>query len=192
MTRAIILIAILFVSGCAGVTTGTYPYPSGVKVVPKKEKMAIINTEEFEAFQEIEGYTPDFGLIGMVVPFIPIGPWKWLTGLSKDDLRVAVNLWVKPKREQALFDAATLQIEVNGRVYSPSEINMGSMCGAEKDAIVVDISKPVAVKKETCIWFKFSNLPPPDTSFSVVATGLPPIKYVLERKTRYQFGFMGP
>lgn len=191
MTRAILLIAILFLSGCVGLTTGTYPYPSGVEVVPEKETMAKINAEEFEAFQEIKGYTPDFGLIGIVVPFIPIGPWKWLTGVGKDDLRVTVNLWVRPKREQALFEAATLQIDVNGHKYSPSEIKMGSICGGEKTAIVVDRSKPVTVK-ETCIWFEFANLPPPDTSFSVFATGVPPVRYVLKRKTRYEFGSMGP
>lgn len=192
MTRIILLIVILFLYGCAGLTTGTYPYPSGVEVVPEKNKMAKINTEELEAFQEIEGYTPDFGLIGIIVPFIPIGQWKWLTGISKDDLRVTVNLWVKPKREQALIDAASLQIDVNGRKYSPSEIKMGSICGTETAAIVVELSKPVTITKETCIWFKFANLPLPDTSFTVTATGLQPVKYILERKTRYEFVNMGP
>jgi len=96
-------------------------------------------------------------------------------------------LWVKPKREQAVIDAATLHIDVNGRIYSPTEIKMNNMCGVEKDAVAVDTLKPVVVKKEVCVWFRFSSLPLPDTSFSVVAAKLPTVKYVLERKTRYEF-----
>jgi len=187
MTRAVLVVAIIFLSGCAGLSTGTYPYPTGVEVVPEKLSMAKLNAEDFDAFQEVEGYTPDFALIGIIVPFVPIGQWKWLTGVSKEDLRVTVNLWVKPKREQAVVEVATLHIDVNGRIYTPSEIKMNSMCGVEKDAVAVDILKPVTVKKEACIWFRFSNLPPPDTSFSVVAAGLPSVKYELVRKSRYEF-----
>jgi len=187
MTRVMLVVAIIFLSGCAGLSTGTYPYPTGVEVVPEKLSMAKINAEDFEAFQEVEGYTPDFALFGIIVPLVPIGQWKWLTGISKEELRVTVNLWVKPKREQAVVDIATLYIDVTGRIYSPSEIKMNSMCGVEKDAVAVDILKPVTVMKEACIWFRFSNLPPPDTSFSVVAAGLPSVKYELVRKTRYEF-----
>jgi hypothetical protein len=187
MKRAIILMALFCLSGCAGLMTGKYPFPTGVEVVPEKKQMAKISTEEFEVFQEIEGYTPDFVLIGIIVPFIPIGQWKWLSGIGKDDLRITVNLWVKPKAEQAQFDAAALQIVVNGRKYSPSEVRMSNMCGFEKGSTVVDLSGPVTVDKEVCIWFKFASLPPPDTSFSVVAKGLPSVTYVLERKTRYDF-----
>lgn len=193
MKKALLLLmTVLCVSGCAGLTTGRYPYPSGIEVVPEKKTMAKMSSDDFEAFQEVEGYPPDFALVGIIVPFIPLGQWKWLTGISKEDLRVTVNLWLKPKKEKAVFDPATLKVEANGRTYSPSEIKMGAVCGAEKDAVVVDFLTPVTIERETCIWFRFSNLAPPDTSFSVLATGLPPIRYVLERKTRYQFGFLRP
>ncbi|WP_183359426.1 hypothetical protein [Geomonas limicola] len=153
--------------------------------------MAKLDGGDFEAFQEVEGYTPDFGLVGIIVPFIPFGQWKWLTGIGKDDLRVTVNLWVKPKRDKATF-YPTLQVDANGHLHKPSEAKMGAVCGGEKTAIVVDLSKPVLVEKESCIWFRFSNLPPPKSSFTVVAASLPPVTYALKRKTRYQFWSMGP
>ena len=187
MIKAMLVIVILFISGCAGLITGTYPFPTGIEVAPRKQTMAKINTEDFEAFQEIEGYFPDYVLVGFVVPFIPIGSWKWLSGTSKDDLRGVVDLWIKPKRELALVDTATLHIDVNGRMYSPTEIKMNSMCGVDKDAVFIDTSKPVKVTKKACIWFRFANLQPPSTSFTVVAAGLPSVKYLLVRKTRYEF-----
>jgi len=43
MTRAMLVMAIIFLSGCAGLSTGTYPYPTGVEIVPEKLSMAKIN-----------------------------------------------------------------------------------------------------------------------------------------------------
>lgn len=192
MKALLLLMTMLYFSGCAGLTSGRYPYPSGAGVVPEKKTMAQIDGGEFEAFQEVEGYTPDFALIGIVVPFIPFGQWKWLTGIGKEDLRITVNLWMKPKSSAVNFDASTLHVDVNGRTYSPSEVKMGPVCGGEKAATVVDLSKTVTIEKESCIWFRFSNLAPPDSSFTVVAAGLPPVTYALKRKTQYQFWSMGP
>jgi hypothetical protein len=68
MGKTVILIAMIFLSGCAGLTIGKYPYPRGVDVAPENRSMAKMETADFQILQQVEGYTPDFGLVGVVVP----------------------------------------------------------------------------------------------------------------------------
>ncbi len=187
MNKLIAFAIIIMTTGCAGLTTGKYPYPVGIDVDPINKSIAKVDLADYEAAVQIEGYTPDIGLIGIVVPVIPIGQWKWLTGISKDDLRITANLIFKPKTKSGIFEAGSLKIIVNEQQYFPSEIRMASHCETNQNSILVDTSKPLPIKEQICVRFIFKNLHPPDTQFVLAADGLPDIKYVLERKTRYEF-----
>lgn len=187
MKKAIVALTMVILSGCAGLTIGKYPYPSDVNAAPEDTSMAKIDTDQFVAFQRIEGYTPDFGLVGIVVPFIPIGQWKWLTGIGKDDLRININLWVTPKAELAEFYPGTLRIKVDSQEHQPTEIKAGSGLCNSKDALTVDPSKALPIRVKMCIWFNFSNLHPPEGPFSVIVAGLPTVQYSLEQKVRFGF-----
>lgn len=169
----------IILSGCAGLMIGKYPYPSGADVASEDASMAKIETAQFVAFEKIEGYTPDFGLVGILVPFIPIGQWKWLTGYGKDDFRINIILWVTPKAELAEFHPGTLRIKIGSQEYHPTEIKIGNQD--------VDPSKPLSIREKTRIWFNFSDLRPPETPFSVSAAELPTVQYSLERKVRFGF-----
>lgn len=187
MKKAIVALTMIILSGCAGLTVGKFPYPSDAYSAPEDKAMAKIETEELVAFERIGGYTSDFGLIGIVVPFIPFGQWKWLTGISKDDLRINVSLWVTPKGESAQFYPSTLRIKVENQEFKPTEIKAGTGLCNSKDSSTVEPSQPISVREKMCIWFNFSNLHPPETPFTVVVTGFPSIQYTLERKMRFEF-----
>jgi len=187
MGKTVILIATIFLAGCAGLTIGKYPYPKGVDVAPEKRSMAKMETADFQILQQVEGYTPDFALIGVVVPVIPFGQWKWLTGIGKDDLRISLYLWLTPKSQAAQFEPGPLKIAANGVTHFPSEIRVGRHCGIKENTVPVDTSKPLLVHEKACVWYIFDNLRPPDSSFSVIAKGLPTTEYMLKRKIRFGY-----
>jgi len=187
MKKVIAVVAMLMLTGCAGLTIGNYPYPSEADAAPEDKSMAKIDAEQFVAFEKIEGYTPDFALVGIVVPFIPMGQWKWLTGISKDDLRINLNLWLTPKVKSAQFSPGSLRVKVGNQEYMPTEIKAGTGLCNSNEAATVDASKPLPVTEKTCIRFYFANLHSPEEPFIVTASELPTVRFSLENKVRYEF-----
>lgn len=182
---------IMISTGCVGLSTGRYPYPEGIEANPNNAAEAKIDRTDYKVYLNIEGYPPDpnFGLIGIIVPVIPMGQWKWLTGIGKDDLRIRVNAKFIPITKEGTFDTGTLKIVVNERQYVPSKIKKARGCVGE-NGNDVDIVKSFPIQEEVCITFIFSELRPPDTSFILMAHDLPDIKYVLKRKIRYELIIM--
>jgi hypothetical protein len=120
---------IMISTGCVTLSTGKYPYPEAIEVNSDNTAEAKIDKTDYKVYLEIDGYPPDpnIGLCGIVVPVIPVGQWKWLTGIGKDDMRIQVNAKFIPLTKEGTFDAGTLKIIVNEHQYVPSKIKKGRL-----------------------------------------------------------------
>lgn len=177
----------ILIIACVIAATGKYPIPSGDGIEIQDESIAKIDLPDYSVKVQIHGYAADIGLVGFVVPVIPIGQWEWLTGIGKDDLRITTNLTFLPKTNTGQFDPGTLRIVVNGKEYVPTEIKKAKHCVWDRDAVNLDKTKSIRIDEQMCIWFKFNNLQPPNQPFSVKAKDLPIIEYTLERSTSGDF-----
>lgn len=185
LKKLLALTVCLSIIGCAGLTFGKYPVPSGIGVESDKDSTAKVELSDYTVTIDIGGYSPDSAVVGAGVRLIPFGQWKWLREISKDDLRVAVNLRFIPKTTTGTFRPGALRILVEGRRHLATDITMEKRCASE--TVSVNPAEPLLIEEPLCVSFKFGDLPPPEKPFSLFTQELPIIEYSLKRKTHVGF-----
>ena len=201
MRKTVTLATLISLTGCVAVGTGRVPVPSGQGVEVVGDYGTRIDTADFSALVWLRGFTLDMVLFGPVVPIIPYGPWKWLTGKGTDEYRITVELELSPKTPSAAFVPGSLRIVAGDRIYAPTDVHRADMevCRTEypesidhskwrRSEPVREAHQALPVKETICLWFYFDTLQPPDEPFRLIADGLPTVNYKPER--RFAAGFM--
>ena len=184
------VIGMVALGGCVGVMFGApklTPVAEGLESYTESD--ATIRTTDFRAMVRIAGYTPDFVLAGPIVPIIPIGQWRWLTGISKDELRLAIEVQLAPLRKDAIFSPQSFRVLINNEMHTATKITVAKQGCGTKALQPVDMERPLVIDSPLCIRFDFAALRPPEQPFSIVSRELPEIKYSLKRET--SMGFAG-
>jgi len=193
------LATLMLLTGCVAVGTGRVPVPSGEGVEAVGDYGARIDTTDFSAFVYLRGFDLDIVLFGPIVPIIPLGQWKWLTGKGGDEIRIRVALELSPKTPSAAFVPGSLRIVVGDRNYAPTDVHRADaeVCRDDPDNItyskwrrsevVREKDQALPIKERICLWFYFNTLQPPDEPFQLMADGLPTVNYKPER--RFGAGF---
>jgi hypothetical protein len=192
MQKIVATLATLMLTGCVAVGTGRVPVPSGQEVEAVGDYGARIDAADFSAFVWLRGFNLDLVLFGPIVPIIPYGPWKWLTGKGADEYRMTVELELSPKTPSAAFVPGSLRIVVGDRIYAPTDVHRADMEVCRTESIdhskwrrsepVREIHQALPIKEAICFWFYFDTLPPPGEAFRLTADGLPTVDYKLERR----------
>jgi hypothetical protein len=171
-------------SACVEVTFGSYPEASGERVEPRENSHAMIELPDYSVDVGLEGFDPDWALIGPLVPIVPIGPWKWLGFVPKSELRVDVHLALEPKTQYGAIVPGSARIHVGEREYLPVEVRVAACQGCNGRRVVSDPMRPMPVIYKTFLQLRFLTCRPPDEPFSLEIEGLPRIDYVLVHDTR--------
>ena len=200
MRKIVTLATLMLLTGCVSVGAWRVPVPSGQGVEVVGDYGTRIDTADFSALVWLRGFTPDIVLFGPIVPIIPYGPWKWLTGKGADEYRITVELELSPKTPSAAFVPGSLRVVVGDRIYAPTDVHRADMevCRTEypenidhskwrRSEPVRETHQALPVKETICLWFYFDTLQPPDEPFRLIADGLPTVQYKVERRSGVGF-----
>ena len=184
-SRLLAALCALSLSACVGVTFGDYPEASGVGVVVGEDSHAKLERPEFSVDVSLEGFDPDWGLVGLGIPLFPVGPWKWLGYVPKSDLRVTARLALDAKTSDAALVPGSARIVVGGREFAPTEVRIAACqtCGGKM--AVANPLKPMPIIYKTFLELRFKTCPPPEEPFSLEIAGLPRIDYTLVSHVRW-------
>src|SRR5207245_10989501 len=91
MRKILTLATLMLLTGCVSVGAWRVPVPSGQGVEVVGDYGTRIDTADFSALVWLRGFTPDIVLFGPIVPIIPYGPWRCLTGKGADEYRIPME-----------------------------------------------------------------------------------------------------
>ncbi len=178
----------LGLSACVGVSFGAYPEASGEGVEPRSDSHAGVDLPDYSVDVALEGFDPDWGLVGLLVPIIPIGPWRWMGYVPKSELRVEVQLALEAKAQGGTFVPGLARILVGSREYRPTEVRIAACQACKGRVIVANPMKPISVVYKQYVQLRFGTCPPPDEPFALEIDGLPRIDYALVSHVRGRLG----
>jgi len=186
--RALLLalgaVSALGLSACVEVSFGDYPEASGTGVEPRKDSHAGVELPDYSVDVALDGFDPDWALVGPLVPIVPIGPWRWLGFVPKSELRVDVHLALAPKTQYGTIVPGSARILVGDREYRPTEVRVAACQGCSGRRVVPDPMQPMRVVYKVFLQLRFLTCPPPDEPFALEIAGLPRIDYALVHDTR--------
>jgi hypothetical protein len=174
----------LALGGCVEVTFGSYPEASGAGVEARADSHARIELPDYSVDVGIDGFDPDWALVGPLVPIVPIGPWRWLGFIPQSELRVDVYLALEPKTQYGTIVPGSARIVAGEREHRVSEVRVAACQGCNGRRLVSDPMRPMAIIYKAFLQLRFLDCPPPDGPFALEIDGLPRIDYVLEHDTR--------
>lgn len=189
MKALLVLTAIsaLSLSACVEVTFGDYPEASGAGVDTRADSHAGIELPDYSLDVSLDGFDPDWALVGVLVPIVPIGPWKWMGFIPKSELRVTVRLALEAKRQGGEIVPGSARILVGSTEYRPTEVRIAGCSVCPGRTTVKDPMRPMPVITTLYLQLLFPACPPPDQPFALEIAGLPRIDYALVSHTQARF-----
>jgi hypothetical protein len=183
------LFAAAALCGCVQVTFGDYPVLTDPPPRMSGANRATVATADFALDVTITGFQPDWGLIGPIVPLIPIGAWNGMIW-SKEHQRVSVWLSVREVRAGAAPKIVPGSARIRFGVFEQpaTEIDVASCNGCWSRVAVQDPNEPVDATLYQHLLFRFDTLPLPDRPFVLEVEGMPAISWKLERETHWGTG----
>jgi len=185
---ALVAILALGLGACVGVSFGDYPEASGEGVSPRADSHAGIDLPDYSVDVALDGFDPDWGLVGILIPIVPIGPWKWMGFVPKSELRVEVQLALEAKAQGGTLVPGSARIVVGSREYRPTEVRVAACQTCKGRVIVSNPMKPISIVYKQYLQLRFGSCPPPDEPFAFEIDGLPRIDYVLVSHMRGKIG----
>ena len=192
MKTPLLLVAVLGLlqSACVEVTFGDYPEASGAGVETRADSHAGIQRLDYSVDVSLDGFDPDWALVGVLIPIVPIGPWKWMGFVPKSELRVDVRLALSAKGEGGSIVPGSARILVGSTEYRPTEVRIAGCDVCTGRTTVRDPKQAVSVITTLYLQLLFSTCPPPDQPFALEISGLPRIEYTMVSHTHA--GFVTP
>ncbi len=187
--RAALVALLAFGLGaCVGVSFGAYPEGSGADVEARDDSHVGIERPDYSVDVALEGFDPDWGLVGVLIPIVPVGPWKWMGFIPKSDMRVEVQLALAAKVQGGAVVPGSARILVGSREYRPTEVRIAACQSCKGRVVVANPMKPISIVYKHYVQLRFGTCPPPDEPFALEIDGLPRIDYALVSHVRGKLG----